>query len=112
NSDLTQNPDYPLSNQSKRSILNSTLGYWDTTSLTNGDFETLLLVVKDKNGRVSFDAASIKISSDVDSSAPQIAISSPVSSSPITGISLLSTDDTIPIIYALTPAAGHKANVT
>lgn len=112
NSDSTVNTDYPLSNKSKRSILNSTLGIWDTRSMGNGSLKTLLLVLKDKSGRVSYDSVGVKINSAVDLTAPQINIARPTAASPPTEVNFLSRDDRVQIIYDLTQTSGQKANVT
>lgn len=97
--DLMLNPTYPDSNLSKRSVSNTTLGYWDTEGLTAGTTYTLLLVASDNARRFSMDMSEMVLDAAVDAVDPAVAVA-------------VHSSDTVKISYTLNSPVGHNSHVS
>lgn len=106
-----QSPEYPLSNASVRTVMNSVLGDWDTQALSPGKY-TLLLAVRDKSGHMSYDYCTVTLDPASDDTTPSINITNPPQTNPAYQYTINSETDILDTVYALTQTSGHQADVS
>ncbi len=105
-------PQYPDSNVSYRSVLNSVIGTLDVSAYAPGSRHTILLVTRDKFGRTSFASQVIEIDPLADISVPVAQILAPIQSNPPLAFNVISGTETLSIQYSLTLGSGKKTDST
>ncbi|MDD5687129.1 MAG: carbohydrate binding domain-containing protein [Elusimicrobia bacterium] len=101
---------YPNSNASYRAILNSTLAYWDVSSLPNGTY-TILLVAQDSAMPSNYSAITVSVKVDntiPETDKPILNITAPISDQVF---NITTINDKLNISYTLMQNTGKKSNV-
>ena len=100
---------YPNSNVSWRAVACTTLAIWDTKSLAQGGYYTLLLITEDEDGNSSYDFVTVEIDQTFDNTAPQVSIAHP---SDLSEFRIVLDTSTLSIVYDLAQNSGKQADVS
>ncbi|MBI4655414.1 MAG: Ig-like domain-containing protein [Elusimicrobia bacterium] len=105
-------PAYPNSNISLRAVANTTLAIWDTKDLAQSALFTILLVTTDGSGVSSFDFREVTIDPSIDTTAPGVHITAPITPVPPVQFSIVSESSRLEIVWTVEQVPEKKADIS